>query len=332
MYGKLLTLCTQHYHTVYKHCHPQSVPECALCGSKRRHRVDSKVLWPFKSVSQPESINVLLHDTGNFDGSLTADSLLCSTCYRFCQNLLQQCDEDFRPPESIVHALRAKVDELQDRLRQCSNVTHHNEVTLLRTVIFLGEQMLSDQARTFPQLHLKYSEYLHSMLTSNVTPLPKYKVLIYAGKEFGDLLSSVTTHSRFGRILYRTKCDPFLMLSHALGTAEPQHKEQASIVLPVQPVADYLNEKVYHFAAQLMEQHEKAPVAASTFYLEAFARGVESDLWEAVTRITHSSNDKLGRKQSDAHLHERKVRIAYVVCVIVFCATGGGCSIPLQPS
>ena len=29
-----------------------------------------------------------------------------NTCYNlwFCQNLLQQCDQDLRPPESIVHA------------------------------------------------------------------------------------------------------------------------------------------------------------------------------------------------------------------------------------
>ena len=34
-----LPLCIQHYHTVYKYCNPENVPECALCGSKRRHRV-----------------------------------------------------------------------------------------------------------------------------------------------------------------------------------------------------------------------------------------------------------------------------------------------------
>ena len=54
------------------------------------------------------------------------------------------------------------------------------------------------------------------------------------------------------------------MLSHALGTAEPQFTEQASIVPPVQPVADYLN-KIHQFATQLMNEHEQAPVVASTF-------------------------------------------------------------------
>ena len=50
----------------------------------------------------------------------------------------------------------------------------------------------------------------------------------------------------------------------------------------------------------------------------------------AVTRLTQSCNEKLGRKQSDCHLHERKVQVAYIVCVILFCATGGRCSVPLH--
>ena len=79
-----------------------------------------------------------------------------------------------------------------------------------------------------------------------------------------------------------------------------------------------------------MKEHQQQTVAANMFDLEAFAGRVAPDLWEAVTRLTQSSNDKLGRKQSDSHALERKVRIAYVVCVIVFCATGGRCSVPLH--
>ena len=167
-----LPVCAQHYHIVYKHCNPENVFECALCGSKRRHRVNSKSPWSFRPVPQPEIIHVLLRDTGNFDECLTADSLACNKCYVFCQKLLQQCDEDVRPPEGIVHALRNSVDELQDRLQKCSSITDHNEVALLHTSNFLGEHMLSDQAITFPQLYQKYSEYLQSRLTGTSPPPP----------------------------------------------------------------------------------------------------------------------------------------------------------------
>lgn len=37
----LFPLCVQHYHIVYKYCNRESVVECALCGSKHRHRASS---------------------------------------------------------------------------------------------------------------------------------------------------------------------------------------------------------------------------------------------------------------------------------------------------
>lgn len=67
--------------------------------------------------------------------------------------------------------------------------------------------MLSDQAATFPQLYQKYSEYLQSRLTGDVLPLPKYRV---PGKGCGELTCmSSLINNMFGRIIYRTKCDPF---------------------------------------------------------------------------------------------------------------------------
>ena len=42
--------------------------------------------------------------------------------------------------------------------------------------------------------------------------------------------------------------------------------------------------------------------------------------------LTYSTSDK----QSDAHVHEWKVITAYLICVIMFCATGGRCSVSLH--
>ena len=92
------------------------------------------------------------------------------------------------------------------------------------------------------------------------------------------------------------------MLSHALGTTKIQCTEEGSIVPPVKRVADYLNEKVHDLATRLLEGCEQVPVDANSFDLEAFAGRVDPDLWKTVTRLTQSSNDKLGRKQSDSHV------------------------------
>ena len=72
---------------------------------------------------------------------------------------------------------------------------------------------------------------------------------LFTWEEFGDLMSSVSARNRLGRVLYRAKCDPFLMLSHALGNAKPQHENEGSSIPPVEPVVEYLNEKVHDLAS-----------------------------------------------------------------------------------
>ena len=176
------SLFSQHYYTVHSFC--RTDVECALCGSKCRHRATIDRSLPLRPVPQPQSINVLLQEAGNFDKCFTVDSVACNSCYLFCKRLLQQSDDDLRSPESIVHALTTKVTELQDRLQQCSNSSEHDEVELLNTAHFLGDQMLSDQAVTFPMLYQKYL-YLVSRLTNDAPPLLRYKILVYVGKEFG---------------------------------------------------------------------------------------------------------------------------------------------------
>ena len=102
--------------------------------------------------------------------------------------------------------------------------------------------------------------------------------------------------------------------------------EQQSKLFPMKPlprpsqVADYLNEKRC-ILCQLMA------VTANTFSLEAFVSQVHPDLWETINRLT---SDKHGRKHSDSHVHERKNRHVYVVCVVMFCAIGGRCFVPLN--
>ena len=39
----------------------------------------------FRPLPQPECIEVLLQEVGNFEGSLSNDSMVCAACYIFCQ-------------------------------------------------------------------------------------------------------------------------------------------------------------------------------------------------------------------------------------------------------
>ena len=75
-------------------------------------------------------------------------------------------------------------------------------------------------------------------------------------------MSSVSPHNRVGRILYSTKCDPFLMLSHALSTAKSKPQVSYSRDNMCIEVAGYLNEKVHELSTQLIAEREQAPVVA----------------------------------------------------------------------
>ena len=60
--------------------------------------------------------------------------------------------------------------------------------------------------------------------------------MTYIGNEFGGLISSRCCHKKIGRMFYRTKSDPFTLLSHALGM--PENNVQVKVT------AEYLNKKV----------------------------------------------------------------------------------------
>ena len=173
-------------YATYSYC--RCVSECALCGSKHRAGNDRRA--PLRPLPQPETIKVLLDEAGNFEKCLSVESVACNSCYLFSMRLLQQCGEDVRSAESIIGSLEAKVIDLKERMHTCMTRGEHNEVALLEAALFLGKEMLSDHAVTFPLYYQTYVSIL-SQNSPNTLPSPRYQVLLCVGKEFGDLLSSL---------------------------------------------------------------------------------------------------------------------------------------------
>ena len=104
-------------------------------------------------------------------------------------------------------------------MHECRTSGDHSERALLKTALFLAEEMLANHALTFPMIYQKYLSLL-TKENQEALPFPRYKVLLYLGEEFGDLMFSSCPCKRIGRLLYRTKCDPYVMLSHALGATK----------------------------------------------------------------------------------------------------------------
>ncbi len=139
----------------------------------------------------------------------------------------------------------ASIDELNEKLTQCKSVTDssfRNDFALPSTAVYLGDLMLCDKDVTSPNLYQKYCSF-----AVDVSPLPRYRVLVYMGREFGNLMSSVCHNMRVGSIFYRTKCDPLVMLPHAQGTTKPDldySQGNISMSQTLRVVADYLNKKI----------------------------------------------------------------------------------------
>ena len=57
-----LHLCSEHYYATYSYC--RCITECALGGSKSKHRADNDKRVPLRPLPQPGTIKVLLDEAG----------------------------------------------------------------------------------------------------------------------------------------------------------------------------------------------------------------------------------------------------------------------------
>ena len=130
-------------------------------------------------------------------------------------------------------------------------------------------------------------------------------------------MSSLYPRKRIGRLLYRNKCDPYVMLSHALGATKTTWY--------LKPGLSQCSK-----SESIIAKYDEAPVDSYGFDLNEFINCILPELWEIMNQLTLSNRVKHGWKQTESHAHERIVRIAYLVCVVMFCASGGHCSVPLH--
>ncbi len=151
---------------------------------------------------------------------------------------------------------------------------------------------------------------------------------MYMGREFGNLMSSVCHKKQIGRIFYSKKCNPLVMLSHALGTKPDLDycQENTNMSQILRSVADYLNGKIMQHKSTASRKEN--PISSCSFDLEGFVEQVDPELWDIFNRLTQSCNEKHGRPQSYPHSLGKRVRLAYFLCVVLFCATSGHCSVP----
>ena len=128
----------------------------------------------------------------------------------------------------------------------------------------------------FPESYAKFCQFLP--FTEDGV------VLTYIGIEFGNLLSSTCRHKKVGRIFFRTKSDPFTLLSHALGsktgTNEGDHPPQGITY------NDHLNQQVHRLVSHFISDASSDTSALYVLDVDQFINSVQHvapDVWEFVS-------------------------------------------------
>ena len=88
-----------------------------------------------RSIPKPDTINEILSEVGNFESFVSENSNVCSKCYQFCIQLIEEYSE-MHADEHILEALKVKRDELQSMISECDEP---NELALLHTAVYLGD-------------------------------------------------------------------------------------------------------------------------------------------------------------------------------------------------
>lgn len=89
--------------------------------------------------------------------------------------------------------------------------------------------------------------------------------------------------------------------SHAMGSVKLENTEETETehLVPRQykSVAQHLNGKVHDLGRKFMKDAKDE--CNFSFSLDDYIRQIDPDLWETLTLLTQSMNDRMGRKQTE---------------------------------
>lgn len=154
-------------------------------------------------------------------------------------------------------------------------------------------------------------------------------------------MSSTCCHKRVGRIFFRSKSDPYILLSHALGSNTgvnqgDQHSQGENTYQGVNAYNDHLNTQVHLLVSHLISEANTDASLSTALDVEKFFKHVQCvapDAWEHVCLLTHSVNECKGRKsaveEDSLSVRIKHLRRAFLLSVVLFC-TNAQCCYPFH--
>ena len=325
-----LPLCQSHYACVYRLCNQEM--SCNVCGVRRKHEHTTSSVQRFIPCPEPHKVETFLKETLDHDCSLSAGDLVCYSCYKYCKHILET-EDCLLSSDEILNELKQKEKQLEKSISELTSESSHSHIDLAlrKTALYICKLVLNDHAVLFPESYAKFCQFLPFTETS----ISKARVLTYIGNEFGNLLSSTCCHKKVGRIFFRTKSDPFTLLSHALGskTGVNEGNQQSQ---GTSTYTDHLNQQVHRLVSHFISEASSDTSLSTALDIDKFVRNVQHvapDVWEHVCLLTRSVNERKGRKaavnEETLSGHIKHLRRAYLLSVLLFC-TNTQCCYPFH--
>lgn len=216
-----IALCKEHYDRMYLHLHPKA---CDSCGARPRK---SEVFN--RHCPSPDIVNSHLHHIAAEKSNLSASSIICISCYKYFQSILKQpiaTSASCEPSDldSVSTSLAQKVEDLRSKGQNISREEYF-EMVLYQTAQILLAAMKSDEALLLSTLYNMYigtnkaesQNYPSLILTPDIHTPHRRWVLSRLHALFGESLTIVCKHYKYGTLLFHSRCDLVKALSTALG-------------------------------------------------------------------------------------------------------------------
>ena len=184
---------------------------------------------------------------------------------------------------------------------------------IIKTTVFVGEELLKDHAILLPSVHDSFTSYAKELLTATNLESEVVEVtnLVTSRWIFSNLTANLKHHMsyscrarKYGTLLYRSKSNLLSPLAQALWSV--QNLSKASIIQvrsdPVikQDVSskemgfDELNDQIHSQIKILLEKDAKSPFQHHDLDIDQFLKETNSEVWEAVCSLTRSVSERQG--------------------------------------
>jgi len=294
-------LCKHHYHLVYNLLQPTQT-NCITCGIFLRHATPGPRLCLKSEVIEKD-----LKDKTGFEGHIGEQNKVCIPCYR--SHLAFLHEEKF---DSTDSDLRQLVSSFTQQIPTCDAMTNLNDVlnaAIIKTTVFVGEELLKDHAILLPSVHDSFTNYAKELLTatnleSEVVDVTK---LVTSRWILSNLTANLKHHisyscraRKYGTLLYRSKSDLLSPLAQALWRVRNLSKASTiqvrSVPITKQDVSskemmfDELNNQIHSQIKLLLEKDAKSPFEHHD--IDQFLKETNSEVWEAVCSLTRSVSER----------------------------------------